>query len=78
MLELAGGGSARPGRDLRLADLARPLPFGDGAFDDVIAALVRRHRRTRHGPDTPLDLFPPEFGGKNAVRGFLFFVLEAV
>jgi SAM-dependent methyltransferase len=26
--------------DLQVADLGRPLPFADGAFDDVIAALV--------------------------------------
>jgi len=26
--------------DLRLADLASPLPFPDGAFDDVVASLV--------------------------------------
>src|SRR4051812_23803466 len=26
--------------DLRQADLSRPLPFPDGAFDDVIACLV--------------------------------------
>ncbi len=26
--------------DLQLADLGRPLPFPDGAFDDVIASLV--------------------------------------
>jgi SAM-dependent methyltransferase len=28
------------GADLRLADLGRPLPFPDGAFDDVVASLV--------------------------------------
>ncbi len=28
------------GADLQVAALGRPLPFGDGAFDDVIAALV--------------------------------------
>ena len=39
MLELAGR-RLGPDADLHLADLARPLPFGDGAFDDVIAALV--------------------------------------
>lgn len=26
--------------DLRVADLANPLPFSDGAFDDVVASLV--------------------------------------
>jgi SAM-dependent methyltransferase len=26
--------------DLRVADLGRPLPFPDGAFDDVVASLV--------------------------------------
>jgi SAM-dependent methyltransferase len=39
MLKLArrrlGGGA-----DLQVADLGRPLPFPDGAFDDVIASLV--------------------------------------
>ena len=29
--------------DLRQADLGRPLPFPDGAFDDVIASLVLRY-----------------------------------
>jgi ubiquinone/menaquinone biosynthesis C-methylase UbiE len=28
-------------------------------------------------PDTPLDLFPPEFAGKKRFLSFLFFVLEA-
>jgi hypothetical protein len=32
------------GADLRVADLGRPLPFPDGAFDDVIASLVLRLR----------------------------------
>ena len=39
MLELARR-RLGPGADLRLADLGSPLPFGDGAFDDVVAALV--------------------------------------
>ncbi|MET9629629.1 class I SAM-dependent methyltransferase [Lentzea sp. NPDC006480] len=29
-----------PGADLRVADLAEPLPYADAAFDDVIASLV--------------------------------------
>ena len=29
-----------PAADLRLADLGSPLPFDDGTFDDVVAALV--------------------------------------
>jgi SAM-dependent methyltransferase len=39
MIELARrrlGGDA----DLRVADLAGPLPYGDGVFDDVVASLV--------------------------------------
>ena len=39
MLEIARrrlGGDA----DLRVADLAGPLPYPDGAFDDVVASLV--------------------------------------
>src|SRR5215472_6343599 len=39
MLELARR-RLGDGADLHLADLARPLPFPDGAFDDVIASLV--------------------------------------
>ena len=153
-----------PDADLHLADLDGPLPFPDGAFDDVVAGLVlhyfedwsgplaelrrvlrpggrliaavdhplameiiRRERgsagryfethsrdevwtfggipapmvfwdRPLHAmteaftaagfritaiseppaaPDTPADLFPPEFEGKNRFLCFLFFVLEA-
>jgi ubiquinone/menaquinone biosynthesis C-methylase UbiE len=29
-----------PDADPRVVDLARPLPFSDGAFDDIIATLV--------------------------------------
>jgi SAM-dependent methyltransferase len=39
MLELARR-RLGPGADLHLADLGSPLPFPDGAFDDVIACLV--------------------------------------
>src|SRR3954469_9531133 len=31
--------------DLRVADLADPLPFADGEFDDVIASLVLHYLR---------------------------------
>lgn len=31
--------------DLRLADLGDPLPFADGAFDDVVASLVLHYLR---------------------------------
>ncbi|GAB3695722.1 class I SAM-dependent methyltransferase [Nocardiopsis oceani] len=31
--------------DLRVADLDRPLPFVDGAFDDVVASLVLHYLR---------------------------------
>jgi SAM-dependent methyltransferase len=164
MLELARR-RLGPGADLHLADLTSPLPYPDGAFDDVIAALVlhyledwtgplaelRRvlvpggrlitavdhpfaielmHRaqggepgyfetrswteewtyggrsfpmtfwhRPLHAmcgaftaagfriaviseppaaPDTPRELFPPEFEGRTRFLGFLFFVLQAV
>ena len=42
MLELA---RRRLGTDasLQVADLAGPLPFSDGAFDDVVASLVLHH-----------------------------------
>lgn len=163
MLELARR-RLGPGADLHLADLASPLPFGDGTFDDVIAALVLHYLKDWTGPlaelrrvlrpggrlivavdhpfaielaqraqggkpgyfetrswteewtygghsfpmtfwhrplhamsdaftaagfriavisepdtapDTPLELFPPEFGGRKRFLGFLFFVLEA-
>ena len=163
MLELARQ-RLGPDADLRLADLASPLPFPDGSFDDVIAALVLHYlrdwtgplaelrrvlrpggrliaavehpfaielmRRAQGGkaayfetrsrteewtfgghsaamtfwdrplhamtdaftaagfriaviseppaaPDTPRELFPPEFEGRMTFLGFLFFVLEA-
>jgi SAM-dependent methyltransferase len=38
------------GADLHLADLAGPLPFPDGAFDDVIAALVLHYLEDWTGP----------------------------
>ena len=163
MLELARK-RLGPGADLRVADLAGPLPYRDGAFDDVVAALVLHYledwtgplaelrRVLRPGgrliaavdhpfaielahvmetgeaayfktrsrteewtfgghsapmtfwtrplhamtdaftaagfrisviseppaaPDTPLELFPPELGGRKTFLSFLFFVLEA-
>ncbi len=39
MLELARQ-RLGPSADLRVADLGSPLPYPDGAFDDVVAALV--------------------------------------
>ena len=39
MLELARR-RLGPDADLHVADLASPLPFPGGSFDDVIAALV--------------------------------------
>jgi SAM-dependent methyltransferase len=38
------------GADLQVADLDRPLPYPDGAFDDVIAALVLHYLRDWTGP----------------------------
>lgn len=34
-----------PDADLRVADLAEPLPFADAAFDDVVASLVLHYLR---------------------------------
>ena len=31
--------------DLRVADLAQPLPFADGVFDDIVASLVLHYLR---------------------------------
>ena len=39
-----------PDTDLRIADLASPLPYPDGTFDDVIAALVLHYLRDWTGP----------------------------
>ena len=49
MLELARR-RLGPDADLHLADLAEPLPFPDGAFDDVIAALVLHCLQDWTGP----------------------------
>jgi SAM-dependent methyltransferase len=39
-----------PDADLRVADLADPLPYPDGAFDDVIASLVLHYLEDLTGP----------------------------
>jgi ubiquinone/menaquinone biosynthesis C-methylase UbiE len=39
-----------PGAGLHLADLTAPLPFPDGTFDDVIAALVLHYLEDWTGP----------------------------
>ena len=49
MLELARR-RLGPGADLHLADLASPLPFGDGTFDDVIAVSVLHYLQDWTGP----------------------------
>ncbi len=49
MLELARR-RLGPDADLHLADLASALPFPDGAFDDVIAALVLHYLEDWTGP----------------------------
>ncbi|MGW4501083.1 class I SAM-dependent methyltransferase [Micromonospora sp. NPDC004336] len=36
--------------DLRVADLGQPLPFDDGAFDDVVASLVLHYLRDWKAP----------------------------
>ncbi|WP_121012284.1 class I SAM-dependent methyltransferase [Saccharothrix australiensis] len=36
--------------DLRVADITRPLPYPDGAFDDVVAALVLHYLEDWTGP----------------------------
>jgi ubiquinone/menaquinone biosynthesis C-methylase UbiE len=49
MLELASR-RLGPDADLRIADLADPLPFPDDTFDDVIAALVLHYLEDWSGP----------------------------
>jgi ubiquinone/menaquinone biosynthesis C-methylase UbiE len=49
MLELARR-RLGPDTDLRLADLADPLPFPDGTFDDVVLALVLHYLEDWTGP----------------------------
>ena len=39
-----------PGPDLRVADLARPLPYPDAAFDDVVCSLVLHYLEDWSGP----------------------------
>ncbi|HUQ59310.1 class I SAM-dependent methyltransferase [Lentzea sp.] len=43
-----------PDADLRLADLAAPLPYGDAEFDDVIASLVLHYLEDWGPPLTEL------------------------
>lgn len=40
--------------DLHVADLSRPLPFADDAFDDVVASLVLHYLRDWKAPLTEL------------------------
>jgi SAM-dependent methyltransferase len=49
MLELARR-RLGAGADLQVADLGSPLPFGDGAFDDVVACLVLHYLEHWTGP----------------------------
>ncbi|WP_200834502.1 class I SAM-dependent methyltransferase [Amycolatopsis alkalitolerans] len=42
------------GADLRIADLAEPLPLPDGAFDDVVASLVLHYLKDWGPPLTEL------------------------
>src|ERR1700683_3267539 len=49
MLELARK-RLGPDTDLRMADLGSPLPYPDGAFDDVIEALVLHYLEDWTGP----------------------------
>lgn len=53
MIELA---RRRLGDDvpLTVADLARPLPYADGAFDDVVASLVLHYLEDWHAPLTEM------------------------
>ena len=53
MLELARQ-RLGDGADLHLADLSNPLPFPDGAFDDVIACLVLHYLEDWTAPLTEL------------------------
>lgn len=43
-----------PDADLHLADLGRPLPFRDAAFDDVVASLVLHYLQDWTAPLTEL------------------------
>ena len=56
MVELAG---RRRGEDTRLpvADLSEPLPFADGAFDDVAVSSVLHHLRDWTAPLAECDGF---------------------
>jgi hypothetical protein len=58
MVELA---RQRLGDDaaLHVADLSRPLPFADGAFDDIVASLVLPYLRDWAAPLAELPRFSP-------------------
>jgi predicted TPR repeat methyltransferase len=76
--------------DLRVADLAKPLPYADAAFDDVVASLVLLSDAfTTAGfrisaiseppiaPDTPSEVIPEHLKDVTRFISFIFFVLEA-
>ncbi len=58
MLELARQ-RLGDGADLHPADLSSPLPFPDGAFDDVIACLVLHYLEDWTAPLTELRRVAP-------------------
>jgi hypothetical protein len=64
------------GHSARLTFWGRPLhamtdPFTAAAFRIAVIS------EPPAAPDTPLELFPPDFGGRKTFLAYLFFVLEA-